>query len=176
MECKELFSKIECLLFVSGEPIEIKELRTALEMTDIEMRSLLGDMQTLYESEKRGIRLYITDEAVQLVTNPEYIDFVERFFSPPQEKAISQSMLETLAIIAYRQPVTRGDLEAIRGVRCEYAIAQLLKQGLIEERGKRDAVGHPMQFGTTDAFLRFFGICSLSELPAIDTEPLDDSA
>ena len=169
-------SQIECLLFISGEAVSIKEIQTALMMTDVEIRMLLYNMQEDYIKRNAGIRLFMTDNTVQLVTNPECITFVERFYQPPQEKAISQSMMETLAIVAYKQPVTRGDIESIRGVRCEYAVSQLLKQGLIREIGRRDTVGRPMEFGTTDAFLRLFGIHSLRELPEYDGDlTIDES-
>ena len=169
-------SQIECLLFISGEAVSIKEIQTALMMTDVEIRMLLYNMQEDYIKRNAGIRLFMTDNTVQLVTNPECITFVERFYQPPQEKAISQSMMETLAIVAYKQPVTRGDIESIRGVRCEYAVSQLLKQGLIRETGRRDTVGRPMEFGTADAVLTLIGSHSLRELPEYDGDlTIDES-
>ncbi len=165
MDDKELFGRIECLLFISGDPVYIGDLRQAMELTELEIRMLLFKMQSEYASQQRGVMIYITDETVQMVSNPSYSDFIGRFYAPPQEKALSQSMLETLAIIAYKQPATRAEVEAIRGVRCEYAVSQLLKQKLIEEKGRRDTVGHPVLFGTTDAFLRLFGLNSICDLP-----------
>ena len=95
----------------------------------------------------------------------QFEGFVEELLQPAQTKSFSQAMLETLSIIAYRQPVTRSDIEAVRGVRCDYSVSQLLKLGLIQEMGRKDSVGRPMTFGTTDAFLRQFGIHSIEELP-----------
>ena len=165
MDDKQLFGRIECLLFISGDPVDIGDLRQAMGLTELEVRMLLFKMQSEYASQQRGVMIYITDETVQMVSNPSYSEFVGRFYAPPQEKALSQSMLETLAIVAYKQPATRAEVEAIRGVRCEYAISQLLKQKLIEERGRRDTVGRPVLFGTTDAFLRLFGLNSICDLP-----------
>ncbi len=113
----------------------------------------------------RGVLPYVTETTVQLVTNPAYYEKVVSLLSPPEEKSLSDSVMETLSVIAYRQPVTRADIEAVRGVRCEYSVTQLLKQGLIRELGRKDCVGRPMLFGTTDAFLRKFGLHSLEELP-----------
>lgn len=160
-----LFGDIECLLFVLGAPVAIKELAKAVGIGEYEMRDTLLRMNDRFAEAERGLMLYVTDESVQLVTNPSHIRLTERFISPPKEKALSQSMMETLAIVAYKQPASRGDIEAIRGVRCEYAVSQLLKLGLIYECGKRETVGRPSEFATTDAFLRLFGLHSLEELP-----------
>ncbi|MBR5292804.1 MAG: SMC-Scp complex subunit ScpB [Clostridia bacterium] len=159
------FSAIECILFVSGEPVSLVQLQRALDMTGIEMNAVIHQMEELYRQEERGVQLYITDDTVQLVSNRKYAGYVEELLQPAQTKSFSQAMLETLSIIAYRQPVTRSDIEAVRGVRCDYSVSQLLKLGLIQEMGRKDSVGRPMTFGTTDAFLRQFGIHSIEELP-----------
>ncbi|MBS1480179.1 MAG: SMC-Scp complex subunit ScpB [Christensenellaceae bacterium] len=165
MQYDERFGAIECILFVSGDPVPVIQLQRALGLTDIEMQSTLQSMDELYRREERGIQLYLTEETVQLVSNRKYTDLVLTLLQPVQSRTFSQSMLETLSIIAYRQPVTRADIEAVRGVRCEYAVSQLLKLGMIRELGRKDVVGRPMLFGTTDAFLRHFGLRSISELP-----------
>lgn len=159
------FSAIECILFVSGEPVSLVQLQRALDMTGIEMNAVIHQMEELYRTEERGVQLYITEDTVQLVSNRKYAGYVEELLQPAQTKSFSQAMLETLSIIAYRQPVTRSDIEAVRGVRCDYSVSQLLKLGLIQEMGRKDSVGRPMTFGTTDAFLRQFGIHSIEELP-----------
>ncbi len=161
----ERFSAIECILFVSGEPVSLVQLQRALDMTGIEMNAVIHQMEELYRKEERGVQLYITEDTVQLVSNRKYAGYVEELLQPAQTKSFSQAMLETLSIIAYRQPVTRSDIEAVRGVRCDYSVSQLLKLGLIQEMGRKDSVGRPMTFGTTDAFLRQFGIHSIEELP-----------
>ncbi|MBO4563229.1 MAG: SMC-Scp complex subunit ScpB [Clostridia bacterium] len=156
---------LESVLFVTGEPIPKAEIARVFGLSQLELNSLLVEAESEYEANGRGIRLFVTDETVQLVTNPEYNDWLVKLLSPPQEKNLSDSMMETLSVIAYRQPVTRADIEAVRGVRCEYAVSQLLKQGFIKELGRKDVVGRPMLFGTTDAFLRRFGLHSIEELP-----------
>ena len=137
------------------------------EFTPIELETVLSEMEDEYNSNCRGIRIYMTDETIQLVTNPIYYDNIIKLLAPPVEKNMSDSMMETLSVIAYRQPVTRADIEAVRGVRCEYSVSQLLKQGFIKELGRKDVVGRPMLFGTTDTFLRRFGLKSLADLPQL---------
>ena len=165
MEKNELMAAIECILFVSGDPVPLIQLQRTLDITDLEMQPLIREMEEKMNRDERGICLYVTEDTVQLVSNKKYAGFVEAFLQPAQTKNFSQAMLETLSIIAYKQPVTRAEIEAVRGVRCEYSVTQLLKQGLICELGRKDVIGRPMLFGTTDAFLRRFGLHSLSELP-----------
>lgn len=165
MDKRELISAIECILFVAGDPVPLIQLQRTLDITDLEMQPLLREMEELYTQEERGISLFVTEETIQLVSNKKYAKYVEEFLQPAQTKNFSQAMLETLSIIAYKQPVTRADIEAVRGVRCEYSVSQLLKQGLIQELGRKDVIGRPMMFGTTDAFLRRFGLHSILELP-----------
>ena len=166
----------ECLLFVSGEPVPIVELARAMECETAEVRQLLFEMETAYRAEQRGILLFVTDETAQLISNRDYIDAVERLMQPLQKKSVSQSILETLAIVAYRQPVTRAEIESVRGVRCEYAVTQLQKLGLIAAVGRKNVIGKPMLYATTDEFLRKFGMHNLSELPRLEIEePLEGS-
>lgn len=112
-----------------------------------------------------------TDDTVQLVSNRDYITYVETLLQPEQKKSVSQSILETLAVVAYKQPCTRAEIEAVRGVRCEYAVGQLQKLGLIAAVGRKDVIGKPMLYATTDTFLHKFGLHNLSELPSL---PLED--
>ena len=178
LEREELMGALESVLFIAGEPLPKAELTRVFQMNALELNVLLGELESELASAKRGIRLFTTDDTVQLVSAPEYNDLLVRLLAPPQEKNLSDSMMETLSVIAYRQPVTRADIEAVRGVRCEYAVSQLLKQGFIRELGRKDAVGRPMLFGTTDAFLRRFGLHSLEELPPMpeietDEDPME---
>ena len=119
----------------------------------------------MYRKDNRGMQLLVTDETAQLTSNKEYIELVEDLLQPEKRRSASQSILETLAVIAYRQPVTRADIEAVRGVLCEYTLAQLQRMGLIVTVGHRDTPGKPNLYGTTDKFLRQFGLHSLDELP-----------
>ncbi len=176
MNCQEYFPIIECVLFVSGEPLAISQLQRALKLTSLEMAAVIDAMSRDYRDNKRGVQLYATKETIQLVTNPQYAQYVQELLEPPQKKSFSQAMLETLSIIAYRQPVTRADIEAVRGVRCDYSVRELLRQGLIQELGRRDCIGKPMQFGTTDTFLRQFGLRAVEELPSYEHYSSADTA
>lgn len=167
MEQKEMLGAIEAILYVAGEPVEERALSAALEVTQMELELALSALESDYEFNRRGIRLLRFGKSVQLSTRPEYAPYVEKLLQPVQRQNLTQAAMETLAVIAYRQPATRGDIEAIRGVKCDYSVQSLLGKGLIEEAGRRDTLGHPMQFRTTDAFLRHFGISALDELPQI---------
>lgn len=167
MKQDQRISIIECILFIAGEPVTFAELMSALDITQLELQALLQQMDTLYREEERGVQLYLTEQTIQMVSNKAYAPVVERLLQPVQAKTFSQAMLETLSIVAYKQPVTRADIEAVRGVRCDYSVGQLLRMGMIREVGRKDAVGRPMMFGTTDAFLRHFGLHSLKDLPSL---------
>ena len=165
MEKKEILGAIESLAYVSGEPVGFAELQRVFDLTEAEVKRILNDMLEDMTAQGRGVIPFITEKTVQLVTNPSYNEHIIKLLAPPEERNMSDSMIETLSVIAYRQPVTRADIEAVRGVRCEYSVSQLLRQGLICELGRKDCVGRPMLFGTTDTFLRKFGLHSLDELP-----------
>lgn len=165
MEDRSLLHTIECMLFVAGDPVAITEIARVLDCPLTFARTALLQMEELYREEERGIQLLVTEDTAQLVSNRAYIDSVKKLLNPDETKSVSQSLLETLAVIAYRQPVTRSDVERVRGVRCDYAVTQLLKLGLIVEVGRKDVVGHPAMFGTTDQFLHQFGIHSVDEMP-----------
>ena len=162
---KELFYRIECMLFVAGDPVSIPELARVLSLTKDETRRVLTEMEAKWLQEGRGVQLLVTEDTAQLISNREYLSDVELLLNPQQKRSVSQSLMETLAVVAYRQPVTRADIEAVRGVRCDYAVSQLLRMGLIAEAGRRDVVGRPMEFSTTDRFLRYFGLHSIEEMP-----------
>lgn len=170
------FGIIEALLYVSGEPVSIDELQRVFDISAPEIRKSISQMAEEMKKAGRGMIPYMTENTVQFVTNSEYNEWVVKLLSPPEERTMSDSLLETLSVIAYRQPVTRADIESVRGVRCEYSVTQLLKQGLIVELGRKDCIGRPMQFGTTDAFLRKFGLSSLRDLPPLPIREDDESA
>lgn len=161
---------VECLLFVAGEPVLITEIARVLEQDEASVKALLYEMEMTYREDGRGICLMTTDDTAQLVSNRDYISYVETLLQPEQKKSVSQSIMETLAVIAYKQPVTRAEIESIRGVRCEYAVSQLIKLGLIAAVGRKDVIGKPMLYATTDTFLHKFGLHNLSELPTLPLE------
>lgn len=164
----ELKSIVESLIFVSDGPVMIQELGKALEQDEAAIETALGLLEQEYQG--RGIRLQRTRDRVQLVSAPEAATQVQRFLGLESSARLSMAGLETLAIIAYRQPVTRPQVEAIRGVNCDGVIHNLLQRNLIEELGRMDTVGHPIQYGTTFDFLQYFGLQSVADLPPLPPE------
>jgi len=165
MTQKEQMAAIEAMLFVAGDPVAIQELQRVLQIDMQQLKNLLTSMEEQYQSEQRGICLLVTEKTAQLLSNAAYAALVQELLQPVTVKSFSQALLETLAIVAYKQPVTRAEIEAMRGIRCEYMVNQLQKLNLIAPVGHKDTIGKPTQFGTTDHFLRKFGIHALSELP-----------
>lgn len=160
---EKLTSIIESILFVSGTQVAIADIAEKLEVTDKEVLKAAEVLKEKY-SKDSGIQLLTFNKKLQFCSNPENADCVSAVLNPIKEKELSKSMLEVAAIIAYKQPVTRIDLEEIRG-NSEYAVQKLLELGVIEPVGRKDAVGKPVLFGTTDKFLKRFQISSLDELP-----------
>lgn len=158
---------IESILFVSGKEVAVKDISEKLEITDKEVLNAAKELQKKYDEES-GIQLLIFNKKLQFCSNKNNAEVVATVLNPIRERELSKSMLEVSAIIAYKQPVTRLDLEEIRGCNSEYAIQNLLKLGVIEIVGRKDAVGKPVLFGTTDNFLKRFQISSLDELPDYD--------
>jgi segregation and condensation protein B len=161
-----LFALVESLLFVADEPVTVERLAEALEVKTDAVEAVLQEMST--NGAYRGVRLQRKGDRVQLVTRPEAAAYVERFMGLDTAGRLSQAALETLAIVAYRQPCTRVQLESVRGVNCDGVLKTLLTKGLIEETGRLDTVGHPIQYATTFAFLQHFGLNSLDELPPLE--------
>lgn len=159
---------IESVVFVSGTAIAAKDIAEKLEVSEKQVLDAAKKLQEKYD-EKSGINLLIFNKKLQFSSNSKYAEDVASVLNPIREKALSKTLLESAAIIAYKQPVTRLDLEEIRGVDSEYAIQTLLKLGIIEVVGRKDAIGRPVLFGTTDEFLKRFQISSLDELPDYDS-------
>ena len=164
MKLSKLTNIIEALVFVSGDAVAIKDIADKLAVTEKEVLESAKELQKLY-TEERGIQLLIFNKKLQFASNKIYAEAVSSVLNPIKERELSKSMLEVAAIIAYKQPVTRLDLEELRGVNSEFAVQNLLKLGVIEVVGRKDAVGKPVLFGTTDEFLKRFQISSLAELP-----------
>ena len=150
-----------------GEPILIGDLARALGLDPRKVKSVLMKMSEEYDEQQRGVALRIYGSHVQLTTRELYAQDVVRLLQPVQRQTLSQAVLETLAVVAYRQPVTKADVEQIRGVKCDYSISSLVSKNLICEVGRKDALGRPILYGTTDVFLQHFGISSLKELPEL---------
>lgn len=166
MTSEKLTNIIESIVFVSGNAVAVKDIAERLETTEKQILDAAKELQKKY-SDPCGINLLIFNKKLQFASNPKYSNEVSIVLNPIKERELSKSMLETVAIIAYKQPVTRLELEELRG-NSEYAIQILLKIGLIEVVGRKDAIGRPVLFGTTDEFLKRFQIGSLDELPDYD--------
>jgi segregation and condensation protein B len=162
-------SAIEALLFVSGNPLTVKDLSNALEVSDKIIKSTLNEMTREYEEdESRGIKLISVNGEFQLVTKELNSDFIQKLLRKNKRQSLSQASLESLAIIAYKQPITRIDIDEIRGVKSDSAIQRLIEKDIIKEVGRLDVPGRPILYGTTEEFLRQFGLKELKELPNIE--------
>lgn len=161
----ELSKILEAILFVAGEPLQIAALASALEVTELEVSAAADELASDYDYNRRGICLKRFGSHIQLSTRADYAPQIEKLLQPIQKQSLSQAALETLAVVAYKQPVTRLDIEAVRGVKCDYSVQSLVNKGLIEEVGRKEALGRPILYGTTDAFLSHFGLASLEDLP-----------
>ena len=158
---------IESILFVAGEPVSVQDLAGALGLSRGDVLQAVSQLEYLCETQGRGVVLKRYGDHLRLETRPEFAPYVERLLQPVQKQSLSQTVMETLAVIAYRQPTTKGEVEQIRGVKCDYSIQSLLARGLIEEVGRKETLGRPILYGTTDSFLEHFGISDIRELPPL---------
>lgn len=157
---------VEALLLASPEPLSLRRMAEIMEMDERSVRSLVDDLRHEYETEMRGIALQEVAGGYQLITNPDCSDWVSKLVAP-RAQSLSHAALETLAIVAYRQPATRGEIEQVRGVNADAPVRTLLERRLIKEVGRREAPGRPILYGTTKEFLLFFGLKDLNDLPAL---------
>ncbi len=164
MNLKEIAKIIEGVLFVSGEGVEIDEFKSRFDMNDREFNKCLDILKEKY-NEDSGINIIQFKTKVQLCSNPQIADNIAEILNPIRERSLTKAALETVAIIAYKQPITRMEIEGIRGVNCDYAIQLLQANNLIEVVGRKDAVGKPLLFGTTENFLKRFELKSIESLP-----------
>lgn len=165
---KNIKSALESMMFVWGDLLDVKTAAEIFNITGKEAYDCFKELQAEYEQEKRGIRIREVNKQFQFVTAEENGEFVQRLCTPVRQKRLSQSALEVLAIIAYKQPVTKSEIEAIRGIKCDRVIDGLQKKDLIMGMGRSEGVGRPLLYGTTDTFLKSFGFESLQELPEIE--------
>jgi segregation and condensation protein B len=165
---RQLGAAIESLLFVSGRPLQRAELRKLLGIDEERLTEALQALEYALESQERGIRLQRLGEQVQLVTAPENAHYVAALLGLPMTARLTPAALETLAVVAYRQPITRSQIESVRGVNSDRALASLIQHGLVAEVGRAQTVGRPALFATTAEFLQQFGLTSLEQLPHIE--------
>lgn len=158
---------IESVLFVAGEPVPISDLCFKFNVKQKEIETAAKKLQEKY-NEKSGIKLLCFNNKLQFASNPDYVDYVTLILNPIRQRSLTKATLETIAIVAYKQPITRMEIEEVRGVNSDYAINILLEHKLIEIVGRKDTVGKPALFGTTDEFLKRFDISSINDLPDYD--------
>jgi segregation and condensation protein B len=166
-ETDQLLRALECVLFAAQEAVEARQLSEILEVEESQARDLLARLEEEYENS--GLQIVRLAGGYRMATRPEYAHYVQRL-RPFQRYRLSRAALETLAIIAYRQPITKPEIEALRGVNADGVIETLLERGLVEESGRKKTVGRPLLYRTTTAFLEAFGLESVAELPAIKDE------
>ena len=174
LDKKKAEAVIEAVLFAMGESVEVSKLAHALEMENKEVKKIVVKMNERYKAEDRGISIVELEDSYQLCTKPELYEYLIKVAKAPRKYVLSDTLLETLSIIAYKQPVTRLEIEKIRGVSCSHAVDRLVEFNLIQELGRLDAPGRPLLFGTTEEFLRTFGVKSLGDLPTLNSEQMED--
>lgn len=176
MENAEKKAIIEGLLFASGDTgITVKQLARIIEINQPTVEYLLEELKVEYEHRDRGIMIMQSHDTFFLATKPQHSLYFQKLFENPKMTRMSQAALETLAIIAYRQPVTRTEIEEIRGVKSDRSVQTLLARSLVEEMGRKESIGRPVLFSTSKAFLTFFGLASIDELPPLPDNPEDSS-
>ena len=171
---KKLIAVLEAVLFTMGDSVEVRKLMEITETAKEEVEDALEVLARKYQAEESGISLVRLENAVQLCTKAEYYEYLIKIAKAPRNYVLSDTVLETLSIIAYKQPVTRLEIEKIRGVSCDHAVNKLVEFNLVRELGRLDAPGRPLLFGTTEEFLRCFGVKSLEELPELNTDQMAD--
>ena len=171
---EKMMAVIEAVLFAMGDSVEMNTLVHVLCAGEEDVRRLIARMNDAYEKSDRGIYIAELENSFQLCTKPELYEYLIKVAKVPRKYVMSDTLLETLSIIAYKQPVTKLEIEKIRGVSCDHAINRLVEFNLIQELGRLDAPGRPLLFGTTEEFLRTFGVKSLGELPELPREQMED--
>lgn len=175
MEIDELKAIVEGLLFASGdEGVTLQQICKILDITEPAAEHIIEELKYDYDRKDRGLMIMQAHEVLHLTTKPEHSNYFKKLLEMPQTSRMSQAALETLAIIAYQQPITRTEIEEIRGVKSDRPVQTLLSRSLIEEMGRKDTIGRPVLFGTTKEFLTYFGLTSLEELPPLPENVLAD--
>ncbi len=174
MNTAEYEAAAEAILFAMGESVEPARIGEALEISEDEAREVVEALAARYEADDRGLQIIELDGAFQMCTKVREYEYLIRIAKQPKHYQLTDVALETLSIVAYRQPVTRVEIEKIRGVSCEHAVNRLVECNLIQEVGRLDAPGRPILFGTTEEFLRCFGVQSLDDLPTLDPEQVEE--
>lgn len=174
METTNYEAVVEAILFTMGESVELERIAKALEMEVAQTKEIITRLQEKYQQENRGIQIIELDGAYQMCTKNEMYEYLIRIAKQPRKRVLTDVLLETLSIIAYKQPITKAEIEKIRGVSSDHAVNKLVEYDLVMELGRLDAPGRPMLFGTTEEFLRSFGVQSIEELPMLNPEQVEE--
>lgn len=173
MSIDKMYAAIEAILFTMGESVETSKIAAAIEQDIPTTVKLIHRLMERYDKQDRGIKIIELGDSFQLCTKAETYEYIIRVASQPKKQVLTDVLLETLSIIAYKQPITKQEIEGIRGVSCDHAVNKLVEYGLVDEVGRLDAPGRPILFGTTEAFLRSFGVRNVDELPVISPDKLE---
>lgn len=171
---KKIEAAIEAILFTMGDSVELSQIAKAIECDNETTKEILYQMMERYQEEDRGIQIIELEDAYQMCTKREYYEYLIRVASAPKKPQLTEVMLETLSIIAYKQPITKMEIEKIRGVKCDHAVNKLVEYRLVKELGRLDVPGKPIVFGTTEEFLRSVGVAGIEALPVLDPVKLED--
>ena len=174
MSIEKMYAVIEAVLFTMGESVETAKLAAAIEQDVSTTIKLIHNLMDRYEAEDRGIKIIELGDSFQLCTKPETYEYLIKVAAQPKKQVLTDVLLETLSIIAYKQPITKQEIEGIRGVSCDHAVNKLVEYGLVDEVGRLDAPGRPILFGSTESFLRSFGVRNVDELPVISPDKVED--
>lgn len=174
METVNYEAVVEAILFTMGESVELERIAKALELEVAQTKEIIIRLQEKYQQENRGIQIIELDGAYQMCTKNEMYEYLIRIAKQPRKRVLTDVLLETLSIIAYKQPITKAEIEKIRGVSSDHAVNKLVEYDLVMELGRLDAPGRPMLFGTTEEFLRSFGVQSIEELPMLNPDQVEE--
>ena len=174
MEEKNYEAIVEAILFTMGESVELEKIANAIELEKKEAKEIIEKLQQKYDTENHGVQIIELDGAYQMCTKNEMYEYLIRIAKQPKKRVLTDVLLETLSIIAYKQPITKSEIEKIRGVSCDHAVNKLVEYNLVNEIGRLDAPGRPMLFGTTEEFLRSFGVHSIEELPVLNEDQVEE--
>lgn len=167
MDEREIKAIIEGLLFAWGDPLDLKDIANVLEIKEKDLCKVMDELVDEFNFNRRGLRIVKFNNSYQISTRPEHFDFIKKLNNFKNSKTLSNAALETLSIIAYNQPIIKADIESLRGVRCDKAIETLIDRKLVKEVGRLEKPGRPILYGTTEEFLRYFGLESIENLPPL---------
>ena len=170
MDIQKTEAAIEAVLFTMGDSVELEKIAYAIGHDNETTKKIIHNMMDRYESEDRGVMICELEDSYQMCTKKDMYEYLIKVASQPKKHVLTDVLLETLSIIAYKQPITRAEIENIRGVKCDHAVNKLVEYELVCEVGRLDAPGRPILFGTTEEFLRRFGVTSVEDLPELNAE------